>query len=495
MITLTFSLFFSLAFLSVSLDEEEKLVSESWMGIYMEGVKVGYSHTRESIYTIKEQDFTRFITESRMRVSRLGGAPVEITSGQESVYREDDVPVKTLVRTKLSDREIILQAEIQEDKILFKSGEKLLAELPYTEKFFLGIPLEKIIEAGDLKTGKKFTFPILDPLSRSIEDSVFEVFGKEDVLILGKRMSLWHVRTEMASIIPIVTEEWVDEEGNIWKSTSQASFMTTTSIRMSEEKALEMSEENLDIAFSTVIPSNVMFDDPLEVKEVTFKLSGISSEIVKGFPFDDGSQTLLENQEDFSLIRTNSQIFREEESISFPVEDDRLRKDLESTEICQADDPAIATEARNIVGKEKNAWRAAKKIARWVEKEMSANYNVGFATASEIFENREGDCSEHTVIMVALCRAVGIPARAAVGLMYAHGIFAYHMWPEVYVGRWINLDAKWLAVDEETGEYYTDATHIKLGRSSLDENIFQEMAGSIYEIIGKIELEVLDFRT
>ena len=108
-------------------------------------------------------------------------------------------------------------------------------------------------------------------------------------------------------------------------------------------------------------------------------------------------------------------------------------------------------------------------------------------------DNREGDCSEHTVLMVTLCRAVGIPARAAVGVMYGGGIFAYHMWPEVFVGQWIGLDPKWLSVDKKTGEYYTDATHIKFGDSVLDEGIFEEMGQAMAEIIGKLNLVVLDY--
>jgi len=149
--------------------------------------------------------------------------------------------------------------------------------------------------------------------------------------------------------------------------------------------------------------------------------------------------------------------------------------------------------ARGIVEEERNAWLAAKKIAEWVNKRMTPNYDVGFASAKEILRNREGDCSEYTVLAVTLYRAVGIPARAAVGIMYARGIFAYHMWPEVYVGRWIGLDAKWLAVDEKSGEYYTDATHIKFGRSLLGENIFKEMAEAVSEIIGRLKLEIIDY--
>jgi hypothetical protein len=77
--------------------------------------------------------------------------------------------------------------------------------------------------------------------------------------------------------------------------------------------------------------------------------------------------------------------------------------------------------------------------------------------------------------------------------MYGQGIFAYHMWPEVYVGEWVGLDVKWLAVDKQSGEYYTDATHIKLGDSALDVGIFQDMGKAMSEVIGKMKLEVLEY--
>jgi hypothetical protein len=501
-----FGLSLSLLLLSMSVESEnlwkrsrvrpanhEKLTSESWMGIYMEGVKVGYSHNMESVFSKEGEKFTKSISESWMRVSRLGGAPVEITSAQESLYRGEEIPVEVFIRTKMSESEIVISAEIHEGKILFRMGEKLLKELSYSEEFYLGIPVEKIIREGDLRPARTFTYRILDPLSRSIKESSFQVIGREDVLILGKKLNLWHVRTEMMSIIPVAMDEWMDDEGVIWKSISRASFMTTTSIRMPKEKAMEISEENLDIAFSTILHSNVLFENPLQVREVTYKLSGVPAQRIKNFPYDDGSQILLETHEDFSVVQTVSQIFRADESIAFPVSDEKFQDYLEPTSFCQSDDPEIVKTAQEIVGKEQNAWRAAKKIALWVGRELTPNYDVGFATAAEILKNREGDCSEHTVIAVALCRAVGIPARAAVGIMYADGIFAYHMWPEVYVGQWIGLDAKWIAEDEETGEYYTDATHLKFGRSSLDEKIFEEMVQAISEIIGNLKIEIVDY--
>lgn len=49
-------------------------------------------------------------------------------------------------------------------------------------------------------------------------------------------------------------------------------------------------------------------------------------------------------------------------------------------------------------------------------------------------------------------------------------------------------------VDSNNLIYYTDATHIKFGRSNLDVNLFKDMAQAISDIIGKLKLEILDYR-
>jgi hypothetical protein len=494
-------LFFTWSVLQASLspinsekDAAEEKISDSWMGIYMNGVKVGFSHSQEMPLEKEGESLKRSTSESWMKVSRLGGNPVEIKTWQESLHDAQGRPLKMVMKTRMSDSETVIKAEVMPDKIVFRAGDKVVKELAYEEDFYLGVPLEKIIEEQGLKKGKELDFKLLDPLSHSLTDCHFKVAGKEDVLILGKKMDLWHIKTETSFIIPIVTDEWVDEEGRIWKSESQTSFARTASIRMPKEKALQVSEENFDIAFSTIIQSNLTLENPQKIQRVTFKLNGISEERINSFPYDDGSQKILEMESHYAIIQTSSVIFDEKQAVSFPVREEKFKEFLKPTSFCQSDDPQIRETARRIIGRERNSWQAAKMIARWVKHEMTPNYDIGFATAKEILNNPQGDCSEHTVITVALCRAVGIPARAAVGIMYARGIFAYHMWPEVYAGRWVGLDAKWLAADEESGQYYTDATHIKFGRTLLDENIFKEMVQAVSEIIGKLKLEILDYQ-
>ena len=76
---------------------------------------------------------------------------------------------------------------------------------------------------------------------------------------------------------------------------------------------------------------------------------------------------------------------------------------------------------------------------------------------------RQGDCTEHGVLLAALLRAKNIPARIDVGLVYVPKTqnFWYHLWTEAFIdGRWIPLDAT--QVDGGIG-----ADHLTLGRSNL----------------------------
>jgi len=467
--------------------------SESWMGVYMNGIKVGYSLNQEFSFIKNGRKYRKEYDKSWMKISRLGGNPVELTTIQESLYDEKGKPLECVLRTKMSETETVMKAEIGRNKIIFQIEDKVIKELPYEEEFYLEIPVRQIIEREGLRPGKKYSFKILDFTTHDLIDTIFEVIGKEDVLILGQKLNLWHVAGKAEAVIPVSSEDWIDMDGNVQKSVSKTSFVQLTSLRMSEEKALETSGENFDIAFSTVIKPNITFENPLQVQMVKFKLSGIPLERIHDFPFDGISQKILESGENYVLIQTNSQVFREEDAVSLPVEKEELQRFLKPTPFCQSDDPEIRKTAEGIVGEEKNSWRAAKKIAEWIKEEMTPNYDVGFADAKEILKNRKGDCSEHTVLTVALLRAAGIPARAAVGIMYGRGIFAYHMWPEVYAGQWVGLDSKWLAVDKKSGELYTDATHIKFGQSLLDESIFREMAQAVSDVIGKLKLEIIEY--
>src|SRR5207253_1751979 len=76
-------------------------------------------------------------------------------------------------------------------------------------------------------------------------------------------------------------------------------------------------------------------------------------------------------------------------------------------------------------------------------------------SAREVLRVLRGDCNEHAVLLTALARAAGIPARMVAGAVYLDGAFLYHAWSELWLGRWVSADA----VFEQMP---ADATHVKL---------------------------------
>ena len=92
-----------------------------------------------------------------------------------------------------------------------------------------------------------------------------------------------------------------------------------------------------------------------------------------------------------------------------------------------------------------------------------------------------GDCNEHAVLLAALARAGGIPAKIESGLAYLSGRFYYHAWNLLYVGQWITADAVF-------GLMPADAARIRFAsgspRSQLD----------LLPVIDRVEIEVLEVR-
>ena len=106
---------------------------------------------------------------------------------------------------------------------------------------------------------------------------------------------------------------------------------------------------------------------------------------------------------------------------------------------------------------------------------------------SETFDRREGDCTEHAMLLAALCRARQIPARVAIGLVYypsADG-FAYHMWTEVWIeDRWIPLDAT-------LGLGGIGGAHLKFAHSSMQGTAAYAELLPLAQALGRLQLELV----
>jgi transglutaminase-like putative cysteine protease len=95
------------------------------------------------------------------------------------------------------------------------------------------------------------------------------------------------------------------------------------------------------------------------------------------------------------------------------------------------------------------------------------------------------------VLLCALLRAGGVPARVASGLVYADGmlgeqaIFGWHMWTQALIdGKWVDFDA--------TLPNRYDAAHVLTGTSSLADGAGSSDLAAVMMLIGNLEIEILD---
>ncbi|MCK6439752.1 MAG: transglutaminase-like domain-containing protein, partial [Planctomycetes bacterium] len=126
---------------------------------------------------------------------------------------------------------------------------------------------------------------------------------------------------------------------------------------------------------------------------------------------------------------------------------DEVAPFLKATPNCQSDHEDIKKQAKDIVGDKTNSLDAARAIVDWVGKHFNrvSAGSRGNASALEALKSKDGDCSEHAALTVALARASGIPARTVAGMEYVYhknkAIVGFHAWAEVYVGQWVAVDA------------------------------------------------------
>ncbi|MBI5459751.1 MAG: transglutaminase domain-containing protein [Methanobacterium sp.] len=111
---------------------------------------------------------------------------------------------------------------------------------------------------------------------------------------------------------------------------------------------------------------------------------------------------------------------------------------------CQSDNPSIIALANNISSSAYSSYAKAVRIFNWVRENIGYEfyYNTGKGAVGTL-QSGAGNCVDTTHILVALCRAAGIPARYVHGnCCFNSGNWYGHVWAMIYVnGQWCWGDA------------------------------------------------------
>jgi len=472
---------------------EEKVLQDNWYVVHLAGQRVGYLRSR--VVQAGGAAAPIVTTETmRMTVAReQARVPVEMTLEQ---HEDAAGRLRSFaIATRASTMAILATGTVREQELelaTYSAGSTTRRTLPWDPEVIGSWAQHRLI-AANLAPGRQVEFKTFVPDLVTISKATVKVGNLEEVPLLRGIERLRRVTTTVEAMPQLTLTAWLDGQGRVVKSHIPLMGGVETHLATREE-ALREVEEFPDLVSQFVVRPNVVLPAPERVVEVLYRLSA-PGERLKHQPPPDRRQTIVRREGDAVWVRVEvappparpPAFDPSERQPGGAVENVAEEYRLPGPYI-QSDDAEIVAVARQATAGARDQWEAAKRLESWVRDNIRVkDLSVGFASARETLQTRAGDCTEHAVTLAALCRAVGLPARVAVGLACWRGVFAYHMWTEVYVGEWAALDAALPGP-------FVSAARIKLSDSSLRTGSWGQSLVDLLPLIGQMKIEILAYR-
>lgn len=347
-----------------------------------------------------------------------------------------------------------------------RTEERELAEPP-----MLALNLARRLADAGLVPGARHQWSVFDPATLSNAPVTIEIGPREIVRAGNTPIPAFRVEMEF---VGLRTTSWITDTGEVIREESP---MGIISVRETADRARalavpgQMRQDLLEAA--AIVPVMTQrIDDPRDVRRIRFQVDGVD---LSSFDLEGAGQTVKGN-----IV----EITDPQQLVAGPADPD-VKRYLLPEPFIESDAPEIQAEATIAVGNVTGTRARAEALTRYVNSILQKKPTVGLPSAREVLRTRIGDCNEHTALLVAMSRAVGIPARIAVGLVFVHGAFYYHAWPEVYIDEGARRGL-WLPVDPTFNQFPADSTHFRLARGGL------EKQAAIIPLIGRMKMTVLD---
>jgi len=450
------------------------VILDSWMKITFQGTPIGYSHTRVDTndkdpagqYVVDNQTFLRL---------KLMGDPevvnVHVVSILDALYQLQRFAFSMSSR-RYSARITGKRVDREDFAVTIRAGagpQHLKVKIP--DDVVLYSPLLEM-SLGRMKPGQKMTVRTIDPATLATIDVLVHALRRETIIAEGREQEATMLSIQMEGM---ETKTWVSKEGRVLRQETPFGW---TMEACSPDKALaylaEKNNEIPDMLRAMAVPCKGDIRRPRKARRLKLKLTGLSVPVQQ---LDSNRQEARQLEDGGVEVVTQ---MAQEPAEPFDLEriPKELKSDLASSPFLQADNPDIVRRARAIIKGKKTPAEKARALYEWVYRNVKKKPTVSLPSALDVLHHMEGDCNEHTYLLVALARASGIPARIYVGILYNEGAFYYHAWPALYIGDWWEMDPT-------IGQLFVDATHVAL----LEGEVASQL--QLLGMMGKLKAEVL----
>lgn len=302
--------------------------------------------------------------------------------------------------------------------------------------------------------GDSFICRSFDPETLQATLQSHEYLSSEQKIVEGVPIKFHRVK--MIDLSDGLTEEiCVEEQGTRVLSSQVGKLME---IRLEPEKIAKKPEIVGDLFELMRVRVDRALGDLIEATELVLELSSdtdikLPTTAMQTFESTDREHVYLlkvGRRHGKPTLATPEEIEDNvKETLAYPIRDERVR--------------ALAQRA---IGDAESDDEKVRRLVTFVSEYVEDSYTAQPLTIHALLNEREGDCSEHALLLTALARTLGIPAREVSGLIYLgdeEKAFGAHAWCEVV------LDGQWHSVDPAWDEFDINAGHIAFGPGLSDE--------------------------
>ena len=475
---------------------EPDAVEDRWDLMRMADGEVGYVHTTVRQTSDAAGPLFETAIETKISIKRLG-ASIDIAQSSATVERDSGQLVRIHSSSKMSAKETTTDVSFDAGKARmvtdsFGTKHETMLDCPADA---LGpykiqrLAAEKGLKPGTMYDAKTFSSDLNGPATVHVV-----IIGPEETELLdGKKETLTKLETTIDIMPTLKTSEWVTPAGLPLKSSVPLMGLKIETFRVDRDRALAAASGaatlSPDVFAKTLVTSKELIPNPRSTESALLRIRP-KHEGATLPGLEDERQVVESKEADGSVLLRNRRVVPPPgkpgtRPLTNPSQE--LADYLGSSAMIQANAPEIVKLANEVVGDEGDAWKAAQRLERWVDDNITnKSMDLAFASALEVCANRSGDCSEHSVFLAALCRAAGIPARSVMGLEYFGGVWGGHAWDEVWI------DGEWYAPDATNGYGFVDPLHLAFSKMSLKQGNFAKEFGNLMAGIGNLDIDILE---
>ncbi len=464
-------------------DDQPPRARDTWFTLSLGGHRCGWLHESVSVVDGGVETFN----EMRMSVGRAG-SETSMAIAWKCLERPIGHPLHCEVKTEAGGLLTEARFEFKGTEIAVteraggRSVERTMANP--SGSWLTPAQVEALIDAQRASGASEFHYRTIDPGSGMQIVEVKSTRSGES----GEGRTTWS--TENATL-GITSTELVSREGELLSSRTRlplGDLLAERADRASAQRPWKGAD--IDLIRSTMVPLAAPEDRLLKGTTATLAVTALDGAAIM-FP-TAGAQTSRPRPEGGSEVTVT--VGGTTPATPEEVQDPRY---LASTAIVDAGDPAVqALASRALLDAtltdDSPAASRAEGMRAFVDRFIDKkNLASAFASASSVATTRSGDCSEHAVLLAALLRSQGIPARLASGLVYAdefagkRGVFAWHMWTQALIdGRWLDFDATLRGRAFHAG-------HLLIATSPQDDASIDADFSRLLAVIGNLRIEVI----